>query len=502
MAFNGDGPHSKRQRLEESGHRVKSRVWRVRRRATTQKEVLHTISAPSGQVRRIVIFKKNGVQAMVEFDSVESATRAKETLHGADIYSGCCTLKIDFAKPTKLNVYKNDAESWDYTTPTLGSSAHKNDATGNGRPAPLLAEPRYGAAPQPYGSTPQVTFPPGAGHDRYEENFNGPATYAEPYVERYGIKSEFGGREPLHPTPPRPGYVPTLGQTPPSSTQGSVMMVYGLQPDKVNTDKLFNLFCLYGNVTKVKFLKTKEGCAMIQMGDSIAVERCLQNLNNVTIGTDGRLQLGFSKQAFLSDVTNPYILPDKTASFKDFTGSKNNRFLNPAMANKNRIQPPSKIVHFFNTPPDLTEETVHRVFVERGIEAPTTVKLFPLKSERSSSGLIEFSSVGIAVAAIMECNHTALENSTHGEKGSEIAGQRIRTTTERSSQSPCSTRKRHSRGSINRTPKSASDGKFPYIMKLCFSSSRTIPTSFPPSSGSTSSNSAGNGHVKMQQDSE
>lgn len=77
--------------------------------------------------------------------------------------------------------------------------------------------------------------------------------------------------------------------------------------------------------SQVKFLKTKEGCAMIQMGDSIAVERCLQNLNNVTIGTDGRLQLGFSKQAFLSDVTNPYILPDKTASFKDFTGSKNNR---------------------------------------------------------------------------------------------------------------------------------------------------------------------------------
>ena len=101
------------------------------------------------------------------------------------------------------------------------------------------------------GATPQVAFPPTAGHDRYEETFNGPTPYAEPYVERYGIKSDFGGREPLHPTPPRPGYVPTLGQTPPTSTQGSVMMVYGLQPDKVNTDKLFNLFCLYGNVTKV-----------------------------------------------------------------------------------------------------------------------------------------------------------------------------------------------------------------------------------------------------------
>lgn len=103
------------------------------------------------------------------------------------------------------------------------------------------------------------------------------------------------------------------------------MMVYGLQPDKVNTDKLFNLFCLYGNVTKVKFLKTKEGCAMIQMGDNIAVDRCLQNLNNVTIGQDGKLQLGFSKQPFLADVLNPYLLPDKTPSYKDYVTSKNNR---------------------------------------------------------------------------------------------------------------------------------------------------------------------------------
>ena len=34
------------------------------------------------------------------FDSVDSAKRAKDALSGADIYSGCCTLKIDFAKVT------------------------------------------------------------------------------------------------------------------------------------------------------------------------------------------------------------------------------------------------------------------------------------------------------------------------------------------------------------------------------------------------------------------
>jgi len=35
---------------------------------------------------------------MVEFDNLEAATRARENLNGADIYAGCCTLKIDYAK--------------------------------------------------------------------------------------------------------------------------------------------------------------------------------------------------------------------------------------------------------------------------------------------------------------------------------------------------------------------------------------------------------------------
>ncbi|XP_002016721.2 uncharacterized protein LOC6590633 isoform X6 [Drosophila persimilis] len=82
-------------------------------------DVLHKICHPHGQVLRIVIFKKNGVQAMVEFDNLDAATRARENLNGADIYAGCCTLKIDYAKPEKLNVYKNEPDtSWDYTLST------------------------------------------------------------------------------------------------------------------------------------------------------------------------------------------------------------------------------------------------------------------------------------------------------------------------------------------------------------------------------------------------
>lgn len=42
---------------------------------------------------------------------------------------------------------------------------------------------------------------------------------------------------------------------------------------------------------QIKFLKTKEGCAMVQMGDALAVERAVANLNNTTFFSC-KMQLG------------------------------------------------------------------------------------------------------------------------------------------------------------------------------------------------------------------
>ncbi|XP_070069888.1 heterogeneous nuclear ribonucleoprotein L isoform X9 [Drosophila takahashii] len=369
-------------------------------------DVLHKICHPHGQVLRIVIFKKNGVQAMVEFDNLDAATRARENLNGADIYAGCCTLKIDYAKPEKLNVYKNEPDtSWDYTLTTVKE-------IGNGR-SPLLQEPLY----EPPLLGPGAAFPPfGAPeyHPTTPENWKGAA------IHPTGLMKEPAGVVPGRNAP--------VAFTPQGQAQGAVMMVYGLDHDTSNTDKLFNLVCLYGNVARIKFLKTKEGTAMVQMGDSVAVERCVQHLNNIPVGTGGKIQIAFSKQNFLSEVINPFLLPDHTPSFKEYTGSKNNRFLSPAQASKNRIQPPSKILHFFNTPPGLTEDQLIGIFNIKDVPA-TSVRLFPLKTERSSSGLIEFPNISQAVLAIMKCNHLPIEG-----KGT----------------------------------------KFPFIMKLCFSSSKSM----------------------------
>merc|ERR1719223_1717182 len=76
---------------------------------------MHTICMPFGKILRILIFRKNGVQVMIEFESPEGAAKAKEELDGADIYSGCCTLNIEFAKTSRLNVLNNDEDSCDFT---------------------------------------------------------------------------------------------------------------------------------------------------------------------------------------------------------------------------------------------------------------------------------------------------------------------------------------------------------------------------------------------------
>merc|ERR1719341_946490 len=64
--------------------------------------------------------------------------------------------------------------------------------------------------------------------------------------------------------------------------QSCVFVVHNL-PDQFNCDRLFNLVCLYGNVSKIFFMKKKEGTAMVEMGDPEAVQRVVSNLNRAEI---------------------------------------------------------------------------------------------------------------------------------------------------------------------------------------------------------------------------
>jgi heterogeneous nuclear ribonucleoprotein L len=119
---------------------------------------------------------------------------------------------------------------------------------------------------------------------------------------------------------------------------------------------------------------------MVQMGDVHAVDRCFNSLNK-TILFGNELQISYSKQAFLHDVMQPFSLPDGSPSFKDFMGNKNNRFRNPEVASKNRILPPSRVLHFFNAPFGISEDELIVLFKQTTNYEPNSLKIFPPKGE-------------------------------------------------------------------------------------------------------------------------
>lgn len=73
----------------------------------------------------------------------------------------------------------------------------------------------------------------------------GPGGWKPPSVHPGGLM-----KEPPISTGGRNGAANFVAQ---GQQQGAVMMVYGLDNDTSNTDKLFNLICLYGNVARVRF---------------------------------------------------------------------------------------------------------------------------------------------------------------------------------------------------------------------------------------------------------
>ncbi|XP_065076673.1 heterogeneous nuclear ribonucleoprotein L-like [Ochlerotatus camptorhynchus] len=181
----------------------------------------------------------------------------------------------------------------------------------------------------------------------------------------------------------------------PAQQQGAVMMVNGLDNNTVITDKLYNLFCLYENIVRIKFLKTKEHPALEQHSNSDCIFQA-----ELLVRVDQPLR--------------------SAGQFDQLQGLQR--------LQEQSLPYPSKVLHFFNTPPGMSEDLLLTAFTTKDCH-PSQVRMFPLKSERSSSGLVEFPSVALAVNVIMKSNHSAIDH--------------------------------------KRT-------KFPFIMKLCFSSSKTI----------------------------
>jgi len=204
-----------------------------------------------------------------------------------------------------------------------------------------------------------------------------------------------------------------------------VVVVHNLAPE-FNCDRLFNLVCQYGNVSKIFFMKTKSGCAMVEMGDWEAAQRVVSNLANVEL-FKSRLQLDVSrKHCKITNAPLEFELPDGSSSVRDYFGNNRlNRFTTPEMARKNRILPPTKVVHFYGIP-KVSDGEVEELFAH--YEAPLPIKIKWVEAKKDASveggppreqnanragvGLAYFETVEDATTALVLVNHREVEGRT------------------------------------------------------------------------------------------
>ncbi|KAK9283386.1 hypothetical protein L1049_011628 [Liquidambar formosana] len=67
------------------------------------------------------------------------------------------------------------------------------------------------------------------------------------------------------------------------------VLVSNLNSDRIDEDKLFNLFSIYGNIVRIKLLRNKPDRALVQMGDGFQAELAVHFLK-------GQLALPFALQ--------------------------------------------------------------------------------------------------------------------------------------------------------------------------------------------------------------
>ena len=189
---------------------------------------------------------------------------------------------------------------------------------------------------------------------------------------------------------------------------GSVLMLYGLAHGRINCDHIFNLLCSYGNVLKVKILMSKPGTAMAHLDAPQGAKNAIHHLHGRKL-LGQTLELNYSRHSYIADYSQGGTLPDGNPCWKDFSQSRNNRFLTAEGTSKNRIICPGKILHFYNAPPDSTTESLNEVFTKVGAQAPLGIKFFSQgPSTKSCTGLIEWPDQEAVLDAFVLTNHQTI----------------------------------------------------------------------------------------------
>jgi hnRNP-L/PTB/hephaestus splicing factor len=398
---------------------------------------------PSAKPLRIVIFYKNGVQALVEMNAPHTAYALAQAVHNQFIYEDCCKIVAAPSRTaTALSVQAQNDLTRDLTRPDLpvgpppnprtlspAQMAEREKAIESGQqppPMPWEAPPAgamhhhhhhgHGQGPPPphmgggYAGGPP---PPTHGHmgGGYGGGGGGPGHGPGP--------GGFGGGAMAHrPARNMAGGSANAAYVPGAGGRGSIIRVVGLDPDRATARRVFNLVCSYGNVRRIKCFppgsQADDGgasSALVEMEDATQATGATGFLNGHTL---------FGRRVTLTVVTDTDRIegaplgadvadPIKEEHTRDWVGSPHNRFRRAEQFRN--VFAPSSTLHVANVPPAYTEQHLEGFITAQGGARPTRVAWMLPGGGRQAVGaprrvgLVQFASIDEALESMMMANN-------------------------------------------------------------------------------------------------
>ena len=244
-------------------------------------------------------------------------------------------------------------------------------------------------------------------------------TGAEPYTPDMSRQDQgqmmYGGGDSLLGAPPMMGHhhyndsnmmQDTHGNNGGGSSNGPCLLISSLPDELANPDSLCNLFGFYGDVVRVKILRNKRDCALVQLSKPHQATLCRNFLDQAKV-YGKKICVSFSRMHSIKLPAEIGIEDD--SSTKDYSNVRGvHRFRNPVISQKlmKNLCAPTAVLHVANLSEDFEREKLKAYFLENGF----AVKEVHECGKDGTMALVQLCSVEESIAALAK-----LHNKPHPE---------------------------------------------------------------------------------------
>ncbi|KAF7253043.1 hypothetical protein EG68_08322 [Paragonimus skrjabini miyazakii] len=405
------------------------------------------------KILRVLIFlRQNQYQCMLEFQNHIQAFVAMLHLNGQNIYTGCCSLRVEFSRTRgPLEVRRENDKCRDYTVSPLMEEELNNPSpasvtvnpmgTVGGFPGNIMGQnlsavnpganvsglgttaaaapginelaaqltllaQQSGMALSPAAATATASFMALTAQGAAGACLANPPSGAATLLSGAAL-----GNPPsaIMSLPTQAQFLPAIQQTIPGlaqavNTGSTVLIVSNMNEEKVYPDALFTIFGVYGDVNRVKIMFNKKDTALVQFADAQQAVTALYFMNGQPLWGKP-LKIAVSR-------FNVVQMPKEDTDVgltKDYANSPLHRFRKPNSKNFQNIYPPNHVLHLSNIPPNITEEEIRNLFQSKGYE----VSGFKFMQKDKRMALVQLGSVDLAIQALIELHNCQLSENSH-----------------------------------------------------------------------------------------